>query len=114
MKFRCEYKIPTLAYCHIDGTLTSYLSVSLCAYETPLTLRSSSEKLVKTPKRDLISVEAVLSVSLLKLSAIRCLALSDLKAQLKTFLFQQAFPQVQVDHGVCSAFSFLDGKFCAR
>ena len=37
VKFRCEYKIPTHAY-HFNGTLPSYLSASLCMYQTPRTL----------------------------------------------------------------------------
>ena len=51
----------------------------------------------------------VLSVSLLQLtvwnlppaSLQNLPTLSDFKAQLKTFLFQQTFPQIKADHGVC-------------
>ena len=50
VKFRCEYKIATLAYHHFDRTLPSYLSASLCTYQTSGTLRSSNEKLLKIPK----------------------------------------------------------------
>ena len=63
VKFRCEYKIATLAYRHFDGTLPSYLSASLCTYQTSRTLQSSSSNLLAT----------VLSVSLPQLSGIRCL-----------------------------------------
>ena len=43
VKFRCEYKIATLAYRHFDGTLPSYLSASVCTYQTSSTLRSSND-----------------------------------------------------------------------
>ena len=33
VKFRCEYKIATLAYRHFEGSLPPYLSSSLCTYE---------------------------------------------------------------------------------
>ena len=101
VKFRCEYKIATLAYRHFDGTLPSYLSASLCTYQTSHTFRSSNEKLLKIPKRNLRSVGHryfsfiaptvwnSLSASLRNLPTF-----SDFKAQLKTFLFQQAFPQI--------------------
>ena len=56
VKFRCEHKIATLASRHFNGTLPSYLSASLCTYETSRTPRSSNEKLLKIPKRNLKSV----------------------------------------------------------
>ena len=55
VKFRCQYKIATLAYRHFDGSLPPYLSSSLCTYEPPRSLRSSNEKLLKIPKRTLKS-----------------------------------------------------------
>ena len=45
VKFRCEDKIATLAYRHFDGILPSYLSASLCTYQTLRSLRSSNDKL---------------------------------------------------------------------
>ena len=33
VKFRCHYKIATLAYCHFEGSLPPYLSSFLCTYE---------------------------------------------------------------------------------
>ena len=101
MKFRSEYKIDTLAYRHFDGTLPSYLSASLCTYQTSRTLRSSIEKLLKIPKRKLKSVGDH-SVSFIAPTVWNSLpaslrnlpTLSDFKAQLKTVLFQQAFPQI--------------------
>ena len=56
VKFRCKYNITTLAYYHFDGTLPSYLSASLCTYQTSCILRSSNEKLLKIPKRNLKSI----------------------------------------------------------
>uniref|UniRef100_UPI0025D76A15 hypothetical protein n=1 Tax=Thiolapillus sp. TaxID=2017437 RepID=UPI0025D76A15 len=101
VKFRCEYKIATLAYRHFDGTLPSYLSASLCTYQTSRTLRSSNEKLLKIPKRSLKSVGdrsfsfiAPTVWNSLPASLRNLPTLSDFKAQLKTFLFQQAFPQI--------------------
>ena len=45
VKFRCQYKIATLAYRHFGGSLPPYLSSSLCTYEpvsyTHLTLPTS-------------------------------------------------------------------------
>ena len=100
-KFRCEYKIATLVYRHLDGTLLSHLSASLYTYQTSRTLRTSNEKLSKIPKRNLkfvgdrsfsfiaLAVWNSLPASLRNLST-----LSDSKAQLKIFPFQEAFPQV--------------------
>ena len=70
VKFRCEYKIATLAYRHFDGTLPSYLLASLCTYQTSCTLRSSNQKFLKIPKRNLKSDG---DRSLLQLFGIRCL-----------------------------------------
>ena len=98
VKFHCEYKITTLAYRHFDGTLPSYLSASFCTYQTSRTLRSSNEKLLKIPKRNLKSVGyrsfsfiAPTVWNSLPASLRNLPTLSDFKAQLKTFLFQQAF-----------------------
>ena len=44
VKFRCQYKIATLAYRHFEGSLPPYLSSSLCTYESSRSLRSSNEK----------------------------------------------------------------------
>ena len=44
VKFRCQYKIATLAYRHFEGSLPHYLSSSLCTYELSRSLRSSKEK----------------------------------------------------------------------
>ena len=50
VKFRCQYKIATLAYRHVEGSLPPYLSSSLCIYEPSQSLQSSKEKLLKIPK----------------------------------------------------------------
>ena len=101
VKFCCEYKIATLAYRHFDGTLPSYLSASVCTYQTSRTLRLSNEKLLKIPKRNLksaadhsFSFNAPIVWNSLPASLRNLPTLSDFKAQLKTVLFQQAFPQI--------------------
>ena len=108
VKFRCEYKIATLAYRQFDGTLPSYLSASLCTYQTSRIFRSSNEKLLKIPKHSLKSVGdhsfsfiAPTVWNSLPASLQNLPTLCDFKAQLKTLLHQQAFPQVQEDHDVC-------------
>ena len=98
VKFRCQYKIATLAYRHFDGSLPPYLSSSLCTYEPSRTLRSSNEKLLKIPKRNLKSF-GQRSFSFMAPSLWNSLpatlrnvpTLSQFKSQLKTFLFAQAF-----------------------
>ena len=72
VKFRCQYKIATLAYRHFEGSLPSYLSSSLCTYEPFRSLRSSNQKLLKIPKRNLNHLDNVLSVSWHHLSGILC------------------------------------------
>ena len=54
VKFRCRYKIATLAYCHSEGSLPPYLSSSLGTYEPSRSLRSSNEKLLKTKAKSQI------------------------------------------------------------
>ena len=101
VKFRCEYKIATLAHRHFDGSLSSYLSASLCTYQTSRVLRSTNEKLFKIPKRSLKSVDHC-SFSFIAPTVWNSLPASlrnppprsDFKAQLNTFPFQQAFPQM--------------------
>ena len=56
VKFRCQFKTATLAYRHFDGTLPKYLSDSLHTYQSSRSLRSSSEKLLLVPKRNLKTV----------------------------------------------------------
>ena len=96
--FRCQYKIATLAYRHFEGSLPPYLSSSLCTYEPSRSLRSSNEKLLKIPKRNLKSFGqrsfSFMAPSLWNslLATLRNVpTLSQFKSQLKTFLFAQAF-----------------------
>ena len=63
MKFRCQHKIATLAYRHLEGSLPPYLSSSLCAYEPSRSLRSSKEKLSKSPRETWNLLGNVLLVS---------------------------------------------------
>ena len=98
VKFRCQYKIATLAYRHSDGALPPYLSSSLCTYEPSRSLRSSNEKLLKIPKQNLKSFEqrsfSFMAPSLwnsLPATLRNVPTLSQFKSQLKTFLFAQAF-----------------------
>ena len=100
LKFRCQYKIATLAYRHFEGSLPSYLSSSLCTYEPSHFLRSSNEKLLKIPKQNLKSFEqrsfSFMAPSLwnsLPATLRNVPTLSQFKSQLKTFLFAQAFLQ---------------------
>ena len=72
VKFRCQYKIATLAYRHFGGSLPPYLSSSLCTYEPSRSLRSSNEKLLKIPKRNFKSFGQRSSVSWHHLSGILC------------------------------------------
>ena len=100
--------------CPLENT---YLSDSLCTYQTSSTLRSSNEKLLKIPKRSLKSVGgrffsfiAPTVWNLLPASLRNLQILSDFKAQLKSVLFQQTFPQIQADHDVCVCVA--RGKLC--
>ena len=98
VNFRCQYKIAALAYRNFEGSLPPYLSSSLCTYEPSRSLRSSNEKLLKIPKRNLKSF-GQRSFSFMAPSLWNSLpatlrnvpTLSQFKSQLKTFLFAQAF-----------------------
>jgi hypothetical protein len=101
VKFRCQYKMATLAYRHFDGSLPAYLSASLCTYQPSRSLRSSNEKLLKVPKRNLKTVGersfsfiAPLVWNSLPASLRNLPTLSQFKAQLKTHFFRLAFPQL--------------------
>ena len=100
VKFRCQYKIATLACRRSEGSLPPYLSSSLCTYEPSRSLRSSNEKLLKIPKRKLKSF-GQRSFSFMALSLWNSLpatlrnvpTLSHFRSHLKAFLFAQAFQQ---------------------
>ena len=98
VKFLCQYKTATLAYRHFEGSLPPYLPSSLCTYEPSRSPRSSNEKLLKIPKRNLRSFGqrsfSFMAPSLwnsLPVTQRNVPTLSQFKSQLKTFLFAQAF-----------------------
>ena len=98
VKFCCQYKIATLANRHFEGSLPPYLSSSLCTYKPSRFLRSSNEKLLKIPKRNLrsfgqcsFSFMAPTLWNSLPATLRNVPTLSQFKSQLKTFLFAQAF-----------------------
>ena len=101
VKFRCQYKIATLAHRPFEVSLPLYLSSSLCTYEPSRCLRSSKEKLLKIPKGNLKSFGEC-SFSFMAPSVWNSLpadlrnlpTLCQFKSNLKTFLFTQAFPQI--------------------
>ena len=96
VKFRCQYKIATLAYRHFEGSLPPYLSSSLCTYEPSRSLRSSIEKAAQNSKAKSQIIWTTFfqfhgTISL-EFAALRNVTtLSQFKSQLKTFLFAQAF-----------------------
>ena len=100
VKHRCKYKLAVLAYRHFDGSLPPYLSSALSAYQPPRTLRSSSEKLLKIPKKNLklvgersFSFLAPTTWNSLPCKLRNSPTLPTFKKHLKTFFFRQAFPQ---------------------
>ena len=100
MKLCCEYKIASLAYCHFNGTLHFYVSGSLYTHHTSGTLWFSSEKLLKFCKHNLKSLGNCSFIFIAQTVwnslpvSWNLTTLSDFKAQLKTFLFEQAVPQI--------------------
>ena len=48
-KYRIQYKLATLAFCHFNGTLPPYLSSPLITYQPSRSLRS--ERLLRIPKK---------------------------------------------------------------
>jgi hypothetical protein len=99
MEFRIKFKLSVLGFRHFEGTLPPYLSSVLCTYQPSRSLRSSSQKLLQIPRVDLKSagersfrfacptVWNSLPNSLRNISS-----LSQFKANLKTHLFRQAYP----------------------
>ena len=94
LKFRCQYKIVTLAYCHFERSLPPYLSSPLCTYEPSQSVQSSKEKLLKIPEQNLKSFGEC-SLSFMAPSVWNSLpadlrnlpTLSQFNSSLKTFLF---------------------------
>ena len=50
LEFRIQYKLAVLAFRQFEGTLPTYLSATLCTYEPARSLRSSTERLLKSPR----------------------------------------------------------------
>ena len=98
VRFRCQYKLAILAYRYFEGSLPAYLSNVLCTHETSRALRSSSQRLLKIPKRNLKTVGdrsfGFVAPSLwnsLPVSLRNVPTLSTFRAHLKTYLFSLAF-----------------------
>ena len=98
VKFRCQYKLCTLAFRHFEGTLPPYLSNVLCTYVPSRTLRSSSEKLLKIPRCNLetagrrsFSYLAPYYWNALPVGLREATSLPSFKSKLKTYLFEIAF-----------------------
>jgi hypothetical protein len=96
VKARCQYKIAVLAYRHFDGSLAPYLSSSLCTRKASRALRSSNEKRLIVPARNLKSAgERAFSFAApslwnsLPVSLRHLPTLAEFKSQLKTYLFKQ-------------------------
>ena len=77
IKVRPQYKIAIFVYRFFDGSLSGYLSKTLCAYEPTRNLRSSCEKLLKVPKTQHQNVRG----AFLQLSCTFCLELSAIRSQ---------------------------------
>ena len=98
VKYRIQYKLATLAFRHSDGTLPPYLSSSLCTYQSSRSLRSSTQRRLKTPKTNLkifgersFGYIAPTVWNLLPANLRASPSLPAFKANLKTYLFRQAF-----------------------
>ena len=101
VKSRIQYKLAVMSYRLFDKTLPPYLSAALSVYHPPRTLRSSSEKLLHCPNRNLktagdrsFSSQAPCVWNSLPISLRNAQSLSIFKRNLKTHLFRQAFPEV--------------------
>ena len=83
---RIDYKIATLAYHNFEDSLPPYLSSTLSIYHPSRSLRSSSEKLLKVPRKNLKS-------PLFQLSGSHCLELTSIWNQLVFSCWLQNKPQ---------------------
>ena len=54
IQYRIKFKIATLAFRHFEQSLPQYLSDNLTIYASSRTLRSSSEKILKVPRVNLV------------------------------------------------------------
>ena len=71
LEFRIQYKLAVLAFRHFEGTLPTYLSATLCTYKPARSLRSSAERLLKSPRVDLSRPVNAPFILLLRLFGIR-------------------------------------------
>ena len=98
VKYCIQYKLAMLVFRHFDSTLPPYLSSSLCTYQPSSSLRSFTERLLKIPKTNLKTFSErsfgyiALTVWNSLLADLRASpSLPAFKANLKTYLFRQAF-----------------------
>ena len=103
LEFWIQYKLAVLAFQHFEGTLPTYLSAMLCMYESARSLRSSTERLLKSPRVNPKSAgecsfhfAAPAVWNSLPNSLHNIHSLSQFKKQLKTHLFCQAFLDSQM------------------
>jgi hypothetical protein len=96
--YRWQYKLSILAFRHFDGSLPAYLSNILTIYHPARTLRSSSEKLLVVPVRNMktvghrsFSFSAPHIWNSLPASLRNLPSLSSFKSGLKFFFFKKAF-----------------------
>ena len=98
LEFRIQYKLAVFAFRHFEDTLPTYLSATLCTHNPTRSLRSSTERLLKSPRVYLKSAgersfhfAAPAVWNSLPNSLRNIHSLPQFKKQLKTHLFRQAF-----------------------
>ena len=116
LEFRIQYKLAVLAFRHFEGTLPTNLSATLCTYKPARSLRSSTERLLKSPHVNLKSAgersfhfAAPAVWDLLPNSLRNIHSLLQFKKQLKTHIFLHAF----LDSQMYFFFFFLVFVVCA-
>lgn len=103
LEYQIQYKLAVLAFRHFEGTLPSYLSATLCTYEPARSLRSSTERLLKSAYVNLKSAgehsfhfAAPAVWNSLPNSLCNTHSLPQFKKHFKTHLFRQAFLDSQM------------------
>ena len=98
IKYRIQFKLAVLAFRFFEGSLPSYLSEVLIAYQPSRSLRSADEKLLKIPRFNLktygarsFSYNASSVWNSLPLSLRNSPSLPQFRSALKTHLFRLAF-----------------------
>ena len=101
IKLRIEYKLATLAFRYIDGTLPPYLSHCLSSYTPHRSLRPSSDKMLCVPRVNLKSAgarsfqhQAPCVWNTVPIQAWFSTSLTSFKSSLKTHFFRSAFTWV--------------------